>query len=272
MRITMPSAARMWVNKNIALSLIVCALFAGCVTTTTNPFGAKEDKGKAVTSHIQLGLAYIERNNMERARKKLNRALELDPESAGAHAALGLVYQKEGENSLAESQFVKSLKFDPAFTRGRTYYAAFLYSQGRFQEAFNQFEAASQDTEFASRAQVFSNMGLCASKLGNHGEALKAYEKSLVLNADQPDLLISVVNLQINEQNYAAAQRYFNQFLRMVSASTGVTHTPLSLYLGIQIADYSQNTQLKNGYAELLKVLYPQSSEYMRYRDSIADE
>ncbi|MCB0385282.1 MAG: type IV pilus biogenesis/stability protein PilW [Bdellovibrionales bacterium] len=262
----MPGALVKNLNCKLFLILSLCFWGAGCVTTTDSPFGAKEDKEKAVISNIQLGLAYIERNNMERARKKLNRALELDPNSAGAHAALGLVYQKEGETAIAERQFVKSLKLDPSFTRGRTYYAAFLYAQGRFQEAFNEFEVASKDTEFPSRSQVFSNMGLCAIKLGEEAVALKAYEKSLLLDAQQPDMLISVVQIHVKQKNFGSAQNYFNQFLRMVGNLPGVTHSPLSLYLGIQIADYYGNLPLKNSYADLLRALYPESSEYQSYK------
>ena len=53
---------------------------------------------------------------------------------------LGLVYQKEGETAIAERQFVKSLKLDPSFTRGERITQPFLYAQGRFQEAFNEFK------------------------------------------------------------------------------------------------------------------------------------
>ncbi|PIE44317.1 MAG: type IV pilus biogenesis/stability protein PilW [Gammaproteobacteria bacterium] len=255
-----------------ALSLLPVIVFAGCVTTTDAPYGKKEDSAKALTAYIQLGLAYIERDNMERARKHLKRALEIDPKSAGAHAALGLVYQNEGEDDLAEQEFLNSLRYDPSFTRGRTYYAAFLYSKGRYQEAYDSFQAASLDTGFASRSQIFTNMALCARKLNKRELMLKAYEKSLVLNSMQPNILLTLVKESIQDGQFGKAQGYYNRFIKLVGKSAGVTHSPRSLYLGIQLADHYQNLQLKSGYSDLLRVLYPDSQEYKQYRKSTSND
>ncbi|PID42229.1 MAG: type IV pilus biogenesis/stability protein PilW [Proteobacteria bacterium] len=254
------------------LFLLPVVFFAGCVTTTDSPYGAKKDSEKALTAYIQLGLAYIKRNNMERARKHLKRALEIDPESAGANAALGLVYQNEGENDLAEERFLKSLEYDPSFTRGRTYYSAFLYATGKYQEAYDSFKIASLDTAFPSRSQIFINMALCANKLNKRELMLKAYEKSLVLDSMQPDILLTLATELIKDQEYSKAQHYYNKFISLLGKDNGITHSPRSLYLGIQLADHYHNQQLKSGYSDLLRVLYPDSQEYKLYRKSTSNE
>jgi type IV pilus assembly protein PilF len=140
--------------------VMVAALQTACVTTTDSVFTQKANKSEAVDTYVQLGLAYIERDDYDRARKHLVRALAIDPKNAGALAAMGLVFQNDGEPALAEENFKKSIVEDPTFTRGRTYYAAYLYSEGRYQEAYDQFKQASTDTEFEGRAQIFRNMAL----------------------------------------------------------------------------------------------------------------
>lgn len=251
--------------KLFVLTLIF-GFVSGCVSHTESPFTRKQDKEEALTSYIQLGLAYIERGDLVRARKHLNRALELDSESSGAHAALGLVLQREGEYRLAEEQFKKSLENEPGFTRGRTYYAAFLYSQQRYQQAYDQFAIAADDTGFVSRDRVFSNMAQCALKLERADLAIAAYEKSLSLGAQDTAIFLQVAELLVQEGRFNEAQRYYNRFLNLVRTSP-VTHSAQSLSLGIQLAEHFQDTAAEQSYASILKAVYADSLEYQQYRD-----
>lgn len=257
--------------SRVMVLVFLAALQMACVTTTDSVFTQKENKSEAVDTYVQLGLAYIERNDYDRARKHLARALAIDPNNAGALAALGLVFQNDGEPSLAEKNFKRSIELDPTFTRGKTYYAAYLYSEGRYQEAYDQFKQASNDTEFEGRAQIFRNMAFCANKLNDRTLTYQAYEKSLVLNRSQPSVILTLVGMLIEDKNYQKAQQYFNNYVGMVRSSS-VTHSSTSLYYGIQLARYYQDNQQESGYAMLLKTLYGDSIEYKKYRQMIANE
>jgi len=71
-----------------------------------------------------------------KAQDAANRALAIDPNLADAHAALGFINAmwlwdwKE-----AESRYQRALQLDPAYTPAHHYYALFLASAGRLQEA-----------------------------------------------------------------------------------------------------------------------------------------
>ena len=64
--------------------LLLVTLLAGCVTVTDSRFAQEEDEDKAVDDYVQLATAYLSQGNYERSRKHLERALELQPDDAGA--------------------------------------------------------------------------------------------------------------------------------------------------------------------------------------------
>ncbi|MDX1451480.1 MAG: type IV pilus biogenesis/stability protein PilW [Oleiphilaceae bacterium] len=240
-------------------------MLSACVTTSDSNFARKADPSVAAEKYVQLGLEYIKRNELIRARKHLKRALQLDPQHAAAHAALGLIYHEDAENKLAEKSFKQAIEIDPTYTRGRTYYGAFLFSQERFQEALEQFQLASEDTGYASRDQVFTNIALCHLKLGNNAQALEAYEKTLRLDRFNGRALAGATELLIEQDDFQRAQNYYNRLVRLI-AQQGMKHSPQSLWMGIRIARYYGSVAQEESLSTLLAELYPQSAEYRAYK------
>jgi serine/threonine-protein kinase len=70
------------------------------------------------------------------AKRALKRALELDPESAGAHAALGNVhFTFDWAWGAAEVEFERALELDPGCTPALHWYALGLLARGKSEEA-----------------------------------------------------------------------------------------------------------------------------------------
>ncbi|UZE97712.1 type IV pilus biogenesis/stability protein PilW [Alkalimarinus alittae] len=240
-------------------------ILSGCVTTTDSAFSRKADEGKAVQNYIQLGLAYIQRDDFEKARANIGRALEIDSDSSEAYAALGLLYQQQAENELAEEHFKKAIKLDAKNTRGRTFYASFLYRVERYSEALEQFELAGTDTDYPRRSVIFINVAQCYLKLDQSDQAVKAYEKALSLDRNQAQALIGITQLLVQKGEYLKGQQYYNRMVNVIRSS-GMTHSAKSLWLGIELARHFNDRGQESSYALLLKKLYPESQEYKQYR------
>lgn len=251
-----------WQLVSIGIAL---AVLQACVTTEQSNLTRKADPLAAVQRYVDLGLEYIKRDDYNRARKHLSRALELDPDNAPALSALGLIYSNEGEAKLAEASFKQALDSDSSYTRAYTYYGAFLFSSERYKEALQQFEAAANDTRFSSRAQVYTNIALCNIKLGNNTVALDAYRRSLQLDRYSGRALSGATELLLSERDYAGAQAYYNRLIRLI-AENDMQHSAQSLWQGIRIANYFNNPEQVESIGALLGELYPDSDEYQRYR------
>mgnify|MGYP000314727552 CR=1 FL=1 len=249
-----------------ATLLIIVFVFTlnGCVTTSNSSLSKKADPVAAVERYVQLGLEYIKRDDLFRARKHILRALEINEDNAPANAALGLISHQDGEFKEAETLFLKALSLDETFTRGRTYYGAFLFSQQRFQESLAQFELASKDPGYIGRAQIFTNIALCNIKLENYDDALTAYDKTLRLDRSNGRALSGITELLIQQKNYQRGQQYYNRLVRLIRQQ-GLQHSAQSLWLGIRIADYFQSEEQKASLVMLLENLYPDSNEYAQY-------
>jgi type IV pilus assembly protein PilF len=239
-------------------------LLNGCVTSSTSTLTKKANPETAVQRYVQLGLEYIKRDDLHRARKHLTRALSIDPEDASANAAFGLISHQDGERDIAEASFLKAIASDEGYTRGRTYYAAFLFSEKRFKEALQQFEIASNDTGYVGRAQIFTNIALCNTKLHDYDAALNAYQKTLRLERSNGRALSGITELLIQKKDFKRAQQYYNQLVRMIRQQ-GLQHSAQSLWQGIRIADYFQSNAQEASLVMLLEKNYPNSNEYSQY-------
>lgn len=69
--------------------------------------------------HIDLGIAYRQVDEMEKAEASLQRALELNPQHPVAYNELGLLYRKSGRFEEAKSSYEKALALQPAFHYAR---------------------------------------------------------------------------------------------------------------------------------------------------------
>jgi len=258
--------------KRYFLALLLLAGFlSGCVTTSDSRFSREADRDDAVDSFVQLGTAYIAQGNTERARTHLERALELDPQSAPALSAMGLVYRSEGETGHAEDAFRKALSNDASYTRGRAYYGAFLYGEGRYQEAREQFRRASENTSYDERSSVFFNLGMAEERLGNLQAAADAYRRSLELGRGDVRSLLALSRTLTDLGEYDRAGAYYGQLTDMMARNPRMVHSPESLLTGIRIARHFGDRDRESSLALQLKNNYPDSVEYQQYRALISN-
>jgi tetratricopeptide (TPR) repeat protein len=64
-------------------------------------------------AHLNLGAAYAERGELDRAIAELEAAVRLEPESVEAHFNLGLVRAWQGETALARASFEQVIVLAP---------------------------------------------------------------------------------------------------------------------------------------------------------------
>lgn len=243
------------------LGLFLIALLGGCVTTGL-PERKEVNLDKALETHVQLGLRYLQSgDNRELARRHFNKALELGRKNPLAHHGLALLYQADGELKVAESHFKKALRYDDNFPMARTNYGVFLYNQERYKEALEQFRHASTDLTYNRRFFALVNYGRTAGRLGMVEEAERAYTRALALNANLAVAQLELAELKFEAGDYTVAKQYLDKY------SERNRQTPRSLWLGIRIEKVFGNRDKELSYALALKNLYPYSAETLKYQE-----
>ncbi len=250
--------------KCVCIILLISGLTA-CVTTVEGGGNQNASPERAVRSYVQLGFGYLQVSNRDQARVNFRKALEIDKNSVEANEGMALLYQLDGENKLAEDFFKASIRADENFARVRNNYGNFLYLHERYEEAFVQFEVASQDLSYDRRPVALVNLGRTALKLGNVDRAEALFEHALGLEPKMLSALEELAELKFNKQEYALAKSSIDKYGELSK------HSARTLWLGIRLERIFGNRDKEASYGLALKNLHPYSQEYLEYKQSLPE-
>jgi superkiller protein 3 len=82
-----------------------------------------------------LGFAYIESGQYDKAFEATQKAIDLDPKFAGAYYNLGIIFQKMGDLNKAIAMGKKSLEIDPKLHMAHFFLGSIYFENGRYEEA-----------------------------------------------------------------------------------------------------------------------------------------
>ncbi len=238
-----------------ALLIGLLSVLSGCITEVTGNSIEEAPESARVKAQIDLARGYLSENNFQRARRPLEKALEIDSRSVEAHVLKAIVHQQEEENELAEKHYKLALRFDPNNAQALNNYGGFLYSLGRVGDALIPLRKSVKDTAYSARAQAFVNLGLVESSLDNVDAARDAFERSIMLNDSQARPHLELADIYFVDGNVMQAADHYGQF------RTVGRQTPRSLCLGIKIATALQLVDEQSSLRLALKNLYPGSDE-----------
>lgn len=128
-----------------------------------------------------------------RAFAAASKAVELDGSSAEAYTSLAFVtFFWKWDSQSAEHEFERAIALEPDYARAHHWYASFLFSTGRVQQALTQIEAA-QRLNPSSRA-ILADKGL------------------FLYHADQMDRALRLLReIETQEPSFASAHRYLSE-------------------------------------------------------------
>lgn len=229
-------------RRRSSLLIRLCAVtvgtlwLSGCVTTPMDQSAVTKDLDRALQLNVAMGIEYMEQGHLRRAQSKLDRALEIDAKAPEALQAQALLYQRQGESALADRFFIRALEEAPRFTRARNNYAAFLFDQGRTEDACNQLEQATRDLKYDNRAQLFTNLGICQRELGNLDAARHSLERAQAIDPRNARSYLTLAQINHTQGNDERAWEQLQTFIRLAGLS------PESLRLAHQVASARGDT------------------------------
>ncbi len=249
----------------VALVLVSLYMLQGCVTETTGGFNAKKSDNDALHDYVKLATGYLEQNDMTNAKRHLANASRIDPNNSEIQAIWGLVYSHEGEAALADKSFLQSLKTNPRNSKARNNYAAFLFANGRVDEAYKQLGIVVEDTNYEARPQAFENLGLAALRLNKPQDAEDAFKRALQLNSNQLRSSLELSSLALARKDVLQARTYYLNYLTL-SQFNNAPPTPRSLWVGIQLEAAMGNKSNVLAYGKQLETKFASAPELKLYK------
>jgi len=238
--------------------LFVCVLAALVLTACAGSPEVKEEKKNAdvaAKANTELGVEYLREGNYELSKKKLEKALELEPNYAPAHDAIAVLYARVGEPRLAEKHYKKSLKLSPDSARGHNNYGQFLCFQDRHKEATAQFMKAAENSFYPTPELPLTNAGMCAARIPDLVTAEEFYRQALQKNPRFAPALLQMAIVRYQEGKYLGARAYLERLREVAS------HNPQSLWLAVRTEHALNDHQAWGEYSMILKNDFPDSDE-----------
>ena len=237
--------------------LLALLIQTGCQTTpeVDETTGVQEAGDPLAQLHTQLGVGYMREGNLELAWKRLQRAVEVDPDYADAHNALAILYERLGRPEKSEQHYRKAIALNPTNSAAHSNYGAFLCRANRHEEAEEHFLKAISNPLYAEPEVALANAGLCMYSAGNADKSESYLRRALVINPRLPGPLLTMAALSLDKDRALAARGYLQRYLEVAS------HTSGSLWLGIRIERALGDRNAAASYALLLKANYPDSQE-----------
>lgn len=256
--------------NRVAASLVLSLLLAlsGCVTETTGGFNAEVSREQALRDYIALARGYLEQGDLPNAKRHLNNAAGIDSNHPDVFAIWGLVYAREGETGLADESFRRSLRLDAGNAQTRNNYAAFLFANERYADAYRELETVVRDTQYPARAQAFENLGFAALRLERIDDAEAAFSRAVQLNANQLRSLLELAAINLIQQDQVQAAQHYRNYLTILQFYNQA-QSARSLWIGIQLALAQGDDAGRRAYAEELAASHRSSSEYTLYRQLV---
>lgn len=245
--------------------LIGVLLLSGCVTVTDSRFTKKADPDKAAETYVALGVGYIQSENLPMARKKIERALEINDEYAAAHSAMGLYWMNRGEPELAKEKFETALDIDDDHSPSNYHYGRFLLLQKNDPAACDYLAKAAKDVDYDARIIAYEDLGTCYYRFDQQRKAIDAFERAWTINSDSTVSCLNLAGIYFERNRLDLATRWFQRFERIIQ-DNGVQHSAESLYLGARIGKASGDKDAQASYAFKLRKRFPNSEEYQSYR------
>ena len=240
------------------LVLLFVALISGCVTTGDRV----PDNVKASAVNVQLGIGYLQQNNMEQASEKLNKAILQDPASAPAHNAFGYLQERLLQKDLAEKHYLIANELDPKNSSAANNYGSFLCRNKREAESEKYFLKAVENPLYRTPEFAYTNAAICLMRSGEKERSRKYLQQALAAKNNFPDALISMARLEFESDNYENAKVYLDRF-HQVSNST-----PQSLWMSIRAELQLDSNRDVSELTTRLKTNFPQSPEYQSWLES----
>lgn len=156
------------------LALIFTILLVSCATMST------EERLQKASAHYQLGISYMNDNNIQPALVEFQKAIELNPVDKDSLNAIGLIYLLRLENyQKAVEYFDKALKIDKSFAEAQNNLGYAFEKMERFDDAAMSYKSAISNPLYKSAEKAFNNLGRVYYRLKRYSEAIEAYKESL---------------------------------------------------------------------------------------------
>ena len=247
-------------NKKLcSVAAVLCA--AALILQACGGSGGTRDDDRpkspkdAAKYNLQLGMAYLGRNELQFAREKIDKALQQDASNPDAHRAAALLYDRVGEPEKAERHYETALRLKPNDPLILNNYGVFLCRRGKVDKGVDRFQQSARSPFNREPENAYSNAGTCMRGAKRYDEAGAYFEKALSVRPKHRDALLQIAEMNFEQERFDEARAGVMRYIERVGTTAEI------LWLGVRLERAAGNITQANTYARRLRTEYPTSEQ-----------
>ena len=143
----------------------------------------------------------------------LLRAAKVNPYDSAVQARIARAESQSGKRDEAVAALTRAIEINPNSIGLQQACARAMIEDSRYTDAYTQYQKMLE--KFPRDADSLVNYGLLAAQLGHLDEAMDAWEKSVDVNPNQPNVHVYLAEAFDQRGEFAAASRHWNAFLHL---------------------------------------------------------
>ncbi len=205
-------------TRSLCLVAILPLLLMGCVTTSDHV----TDTEKASAINVELGIGYMQQNNLDLATEKLLKAVRQNPKSAKAYYVYAMLQDRLKETELAGKYYKRATELDRKDSEAANNYGAFLCRTGRQRQAEKYFKIAVKNSLYKTPEYAYTNAAICLLQIERKKDAMKYLRKALAAKTDFAPALLPIAELLFAKGDHEGAKPYLDRY-QLVARSSAKT-------------------------------------------------
>lgn len=200
-------------TKEIIITVISITLLTSCSNMSSRNQPQESANTRTAKINAQLGIAYLEQQSIQKAKKKLLLALKQDSTIPEPWYSMAYFMETTGNPAQADQYYVKAIKVSRGRGDAENNYGTFLCRTGKYKEAVQHFVLATKDPEYLTPADAYENAGLCANRIPDEQRAHAFFDRALAYEPERPTSLMALAELDFKHGKYKIAKINLNKFL-----------------------------------------------------------
>lgn len=216
-------------------------------STNRDPTKVSEDTERSIKTakiNAQLGITYLEHNEVLRAKHKLLIALKQAPDIPEPWYSMGYFMEATGNKEQARKYYMKAIEIAPERGDVQNNFGTYLCRIGHYDEALTHFDLAVGDPNYLGPADAYENAGLCALKIPRYRQAIDYFDHAVMQDPVRPVSLIKMAEAYYSLGHYKIAKKKLDQFL-IISPPTSQSLL-LSIQLNKKLAKSNHAQKIQN--------------------------
>lgn len=229
-------------NILLAAILSLSLLAGGCA------FG-DADRKKA-SYHYQMGVSYLNENNITAALSELSEADRMEPDNPELQNYLGLAYFRKNKFDLAEQKYLRALALKPNFSEARNNLGVNYMELRRWDESIYHLKLVSEDIFYANHEAALMNLGLAYLGKGDYPKALSVLRSVVGNNPKNPRARVNLGRV------YAALDKTELAIIEFQRATTlNKDYASAHYNLGLAYLKSKDNKAALTAFREVLRIV-----------------